>query len=332
MAHPYLGAKGMEAGDNSEWDSESDTDAKLSFPHITQMYPYGVIPYRGAYSMLVDVGVAQGNDAYVQEDNDLDTGGIIFGSFWLYATPQDTWTMADNDLFAVFQLMSSGPTSDGVIWLEDNAGTMEMGIAETIASNANTQVFPMAQWNHIEWTVSVTGNLFDAWLNGTPFTQISGGSIATIIHGRLGVMSEDAGTTAGRLFFDEFIVDDARIGTNRQRFPSGQYWVTHNQHCYLGPGRAIVTVTGTSTDASAILYDTDNALNGSALSRARIAGVARTADDENSRPVEVNFTRGLYVELAGTNTQAFVQPLSTIWGSEGAAKSYLSHSGRVAIP
>jgi len=228
----------------------------------------------------------------------------------------------------VFQLQSAGPVSDGVIWLEDNAGTMEMGIAETVASNANTIAFPMDQWNLVEWNVSVTGNTFDAFLNGEAFTQISG-TIATIIQARLGVMGEDAGTTAGVLYYDQVIVDDLRIRGLDSRFPENTYWVTGNQHLYMGSGSATAYITGTSTDSQVIFYDTDSALNG--FPPARIIGVGRTEEDYNSRPVDLHWNRGLYAELSGTDTQAFVTPRSTIWTSEGAAKSFVPRRSPASI-
>lgn len=322
MAYPWLGAEGFEAGTRGTFDGETDTDAKLSFEHYTQMFArHGIIPYRGSYSMMVDVGIAQGNDAFVEETGDYDTSGAIAGHFYLWAAPQAQWTMADNDLFEVMTLESSaGATSEGVVWLEDNSGVMEMGISETGSSNANTIVFPMGVWNLVEWAIDVSGNTFDAFLNGVAFTQISG-TIAAIVDARFGVLNEDAGTTAGVLYFDEIVVDDARTRGIRHRFPHDVYWVTHNQHTHIGPGKASAYMSGSSTDALATFYDTDSALNGGV--GARIIGVLRTPDDRNSDVIDLSWQHGLYVEVSGANPQVFVKPTQSIWMSEGAAKSYI---------
>jgi hypothetical protein len=277
--------------------------------------------------MTVDLGIAQGNDAIVTETGAFDTTGAdVFGHFYLWASPQSQWTMADNNHFAILSIDSSGPTSEGVIWLEDNAGTMEMGIAETIVSNANTIVFPMGQWNLVEFDIDVTNDTFDAWLNGQAFTQISG-SVATITQARFGVMSEDSGTTAGVLYYDGLVIDNARTRGRRRRFPSNTYWVYQNQHAFLGKGSCTAVLNSTGTDALCSFYDTATALNGPTVPE--LIGIVRTATDENSAEIELSWDKGLYCEISGTAPQVFLNNIRSNWMSEGAAKNILTRQNLI---
>ena len=265
------------------------------------------------------------NDAYLQEGAiDIADGATRYLSFYLNVP--SALTMANTDLFTIFSFQSSGPADDGVIFLNDNSGTLRLGINET-ASTSSAQMInlPLGQWNLIEAAVAADGSsgTLDLYMNGSQVgSQIGSLNIAAIIQGRMGAIGIDSGSTAGHLYFDEVIFDDARTYGHRERFPGKTYWVTHSQHTHIGPGRARVSITGTSTDAQAVLYDTDNANN--ALPPASMISTVRTATDELSRSIDVQFNRGLYVETSGTNTQVFVEPINSIWISEGAAKSYTS--------
>ena len=333
MAFPFLSSKSFEAGSSAEWDSETDTDSKLDFMHYSDMARVtsadgnAEVPYDGAYAMHINLATGTA-DAIVTEtgDNDMAADDTDFISFALYVT--ENLVMAASDRFTILSLDSAGPTSEAVIDIRNNAGTIEILAAETGASaTVRAATLTLGQWHLVELRVNLDsggGNdgTLDFYLDGSQVsTQLGSLDQEVTTQLRLGAIGIDVGTTAGHLFFDMYQVDDERIRPTQYRRFDTNRWKTHSGHPALGHGKAMVSLTGTGTNAVINLYDTDQ---GNLNEFARLIRVIRNVSaNEFIGPIgDIEFTRGLYCELTGTSAQAWVDLLEN---------PYNSRAGRVNL-
>ena len=165
------------------------------------------------------------------------------------------------------------------------------------------------QWNSMELVALVDSG---APNDGTINFYVNGGLIGSAITGldqgaitqaSMGAMGIEAGTTAGLLLFDEVIGDDLRISPLAERIPSHTDWVTHDQHVAVGPGCVDVAATSSSTDLEVLFYDTDDANTG--VTATPILTL-RSSADETVQHLDLEFRRGLFVDVGGTNPQVWV--------------------------
>ena len=244
MAFPFLSEYNVEQGDKGHFDSESDSTDRLDFAHYSTLAqtPGLAMPWRGAYAMRVNLATST-TDAYLQEDTswDLAADGTIYIRFMLWISPDIT--MANNDQFNVLKLQSTGPVDEVVAGLiYTTAAGLKFGVGETaITSSVPIQ---KGKWTCIEVSANIdAGGGNDGtivyWVDGNAGTQVTGLDQAAIIQGRVGVMNQDAGTTAGVLLFDSIIADDARIyGPTSEglgRFVESMF-LTASGHVWVGHG------------------------------------------------------------------------------------------------
>ena len=240
MAFPFISEVGFEAGTLGSFDSETDTDSKLDFPHYSALarVPGLAMPYRGAYCMRVDLAGGT-NDAYVQEDDDWDMAAneTQHWRFMLWVDP--AITMANTNEFIVWQLQSSGPVTEAAVVINfTTANGLRIGIGET----GGSQFLPLTTgvWHAVEINAHLDAGggddgTLDLTLDGASATQVASLDQGAIVQGRLGAMGIDAGTTKGVLLFDEVVSDDAQIYQPAERFPH-QMQLTASGHAFVGPG------------------------------------------------------------------------------------------------
>lgn len=324
MAFPWTEATGWETG-ATEWDGTSvDSNSKMKFVHYTDMVKeVGEVPFRGAYALHVDLSGGTA-DAYVLENTNLDisASGVINVRFYMYVSSD--LTMAASDRFTVFAFRSAS-VEEVVVDIRNNSGTLEI-----LASEANGSATVRARelitdkWFCVELAVTLDDGgsddgTIDFYVNGGQVsTQIASLDQAAVTNGRLGAMNIDAGTTAGHIYFDEFIADDARIRPVKRRFQD-THWVTFNQHVAMGPGKALIYFTGSSNDGLCTVYDTDIG-NESALPVP--IRTIRTTDDTTEGPFKVNFRQGCYLTISGTQAQANVEVMAPFSCDVAPLKSY----------
>lgn len=331
MAFPYLSETGFESGTVGHFDVETDTESRLDYPHYSDLarVPGNAAPFRGAYCMRVVLeNDGTPADAYVQETGswDLSADGTIFMRFAFYVSPNVT--MANNDEFAICQLWSSTNTVEAGVYINyTTANGLRVGIGETSAS----QLKPLTtgRWHQFEIGANIDaggGNdgTLDGWLDGAAYTQITGLDQGAITSGVLGVLSQDAGTTAGYVLFDEVVADDTRVFPILDRFPQ-EVMLTTSGHVFVGPGclQNISLLSGAGTDCVLSVYDTDTAFT-SDPKNARIE-LKNTANNELVDPAGVpvrTFRRGCYVALSGTTPRAIAQVSKVRCYDNGTIRSY----------
>ena len=328
MAHPWVFESNFEAGSNAEWSSETDSTSRLDFPHYSELARHGAdaMPYRGAYCMRVNLATST-TDAYVQHDTafDASASGTVWIKFMLYVSPD--LVMANNDESILLALQSTGPVNEAVVVLNyTTANGVRIGIGETSGS----QFLPLSLgvWHTVEakYVVDAGGGndgTLNLYLDRVAATQVTGLDQAAIIQGRLGVMSQDAGTTMGRILFDRVIVDDAQIYPDNERFPN-QVTLTKSAHVFVGPGWIDgVNLLTTNASDNIKLYDTDTANSNDAQSALVELDVANLTGASGP----IYFHRGCYALVTGSSCRGTVF-LTTSWQKPGVfGPKYYSHAG-----
>jgi hypothetical protein len=311
MPPPYEFQSNWEDGTLSPWSTETDTESKLNIRHYTQLYasPVREMPWRGAFAPHIDLSLGTA-DAYFEVAQTIAAAAVRYVRFYLYA---QGLTMAASDRFTIFTLQSAGPVSEVVIDIRNNAGVIEILAAETgAAATVRAAELIQNQWHAVELRADIDaggGNdgTLDFYLDGRQVsTQITTLDQAAITQMRLGAIGIDAGTTAGHLLFDEFVLDDARI------YPfDGRYSIprelTQSSHVVVGPGQVedVFLRDGGSADCTLTLYDTDIAdlSAGLVITPLDFTAGYRFGDPWLSGGT---FKRGCYAVLAGTNPRAFI--------------------------
>lgn len=338
MAFPLLSENGFELGTREHFDAETDTEAKLEFSHYTTLarVPGLPMPYRGAYAMTVDLSLGTA-DAYVQETGSWDlaaTGSAFFRFYvWFGAPTGKTVTMANNDIFSIFQLWSGASTVEASFGIQYTTANGYRFYLSELADGVGGSFMPfqLNTWNLVEIKVVVdsgAGNdgTLDAWVNGSAMTQITALDQGAVTSGILGAVAIDAGTTVGYLAFDEVAADDTRIYGYAERFPPAVMQRTSG-HVFVGPGILdnISLLSGAGTDNVVEVYDTDEAeLNDATRVPVELKNTANNElVDPAGMPARV--VRGCYVKFTGTNPRSIVNICKApIYGSAGVMRSYAS--------
>lgn len=315
MAFPFLSEAGFEDGSRGHFDVETDTESRLDFPHYSELARYVGLPapWRGAYCMRVSL-LNDGSpaDAYVQETGswDLAAAATHFVRLMFYVSRDIV--MANNDEFAILQLWSGASTVEGGAYINfTTANGLRIGIGETAATSFRP-LTPGA-WHCLELKFVIDSGVgndgtIDAWLDGAAFTQVTALDQGAITSGVVGVLSQDVGTTAGTVLFDDIIGDDARIFPPIERFPQ-QVLLTQSGHLFVGSGEIekLDLLSGGGTDNVLQVYDTDRAYTSDAS-----AVVHESKNVSNNEPVQmadspIRVHRGAYISLTGTNPRALAK-------------------------
>lgn len=317
MAFPFLFEENFETGTLGAFNTETDTESRLDFPHYSDLakIPAGSAPYRGAYCMRVNLANdGSPADALVQETDGFDTAaaGVIHVKFCFYVSPDIT--MANTDEFAIFQMWSATNTVEGGAYINfTTANGLRLGIGETSA----TVLKPLTtgEWHQLEMIFDVDNagandGTIDAWLDGSAYTQVATLDQGAITSAVLGVMSQDAGTTRGFILYDQVYADDARLGPFAQRWPR-QLVLTKSGHVFVGAGivEDVSLLSGAATDNVLRLYDTD--IGSTTDVESFVTELKNTSNGQLVNPEDkcLRFNRGCYVSMTGTNPRAVVKIL-----------------------
>jgi len=329
MAFPYTTFANFENQTMGHFDVETDTGARLDFPHYTELarHPHLPAPYRGAYCMRVDLS-PNTNLAVVQETGSWDlTAGTdeIYLRFKVFLS-KDT-VMANSDEFAILQFWSATNTLEAGVFINyTTANGFRIGIGSTTGSSWNSCI--LGQWHDVEVYFNPAGGAggaIDAWIDRGALSQVGSLTNANITSGVLGVGLQDAGTTKGTILFDQVIghKNGARIGSGGQRFPK-QIEVQGSGHVFVGHGIVdnVSLLSGGAADNVLRVWDTNQAdtTNASMKLELKNLNADETPIDPAGVPLEITY--GCYIELSGTDPRAMVNVYrATGYFSDGAVRS-----------
>jgi hypothetical protein len=335
MSLPYLFSSSFDSGDNTQWDSEADTGAKLDFPHYTELartpgYP---APYRGAYCMRI-ADIADTNDHTLTAGAiNVSASGVNWTRFAMYISPDFSATA--DDIFNIYELQATG-TVETAISLRITAATdvVEIGIGETAAATF-PHLITKGSWHIVELSATIDSG---APGDGTSTLYVDNASVQTIASldqgaitdGVLGTQNTLATTDTGFILFDEFASDDTRMSITH-RFHS-QRLITQDSFLFVGAGRIdnVKIIGDGNTDTTLELYDTD--VFNASMEPVWFGQAGTASVDVDAADVPIDFSRGCLALLAGTGPTGaqFVIGRATGWGSDGAIRTHAAR--RKAAP
>lgn len=317
MAFPWIFEANFERGDNSDWDSETDTAAQLDFPHYSELarFPWPTAtPYSGAYCMRVALtgGTA---DAFVLEgDINIAANATRYIKFDMWLSPDFTGTA--DDTINLFELQDTNNVIEGTFGLRyvNSTNVINFGIGEVTPTSFTTNDMPLGVWYTIEIMALNDPGANDGTLDlfitraGDPaqttvsVTQVASLDQGAVTHGVLGVQLHLA-TTTGTILYDNFIMDDARV------FPLPRFSktpiLTQSGHAFIGPGHVSggqLLTTGASNVMR--LWDTDVA--DIVSTQNFVAEMDLDSGNFTAVTGPLKFERGCYVELSGTDPRGQV--------------------------
>ncbi len=306
MAHPWVFESTWETG-AIQWDSETDTGSKLSIAHYTDLarVPSLPAPYRGAYCMMVDLTTGDTNDHTLTEgDIDIADAATRYFRWYMYVSPNFTATA--DDVFSIFELQQAGGTVEQTVGMQITASSnlLEIGVGDGTAPSSYVTM-DRGRWVCVELlsTISTGGaGAMTLYLDGASRIALTSLTQAAAVgQGVLGTQLTLA-TTTGILLFDDFVMDDAQLYPNQQRFPL-QRTVTSSEHVFVGPGTVDAAVLYSTTAGNIMrLYDTDTGNVNE--QQGFVAEVSLTGAISVSGPLF--FERGCFAEMTGTDPRGAV--------------------------
>ena len=318
MAFAWIFHSNFESGSNAEWDSESDSDGVLDFPHYSELARFPdstATPYSGAYCMRIVPAGGSADSTLAEADINIANATESWFHFNLWFGPDFDATA--NDTFALLELLGSGPAVTVSVGARYVAATdvINLGVGA-----ANTGAVPTAfaaqniarnQWYTVEVKVVIqTGGsgTVDLYVTraGAEAQVVANTSVSSITNivvtdGKFGLQDHET-TTTGTILLDNFIQDDARI------FPTARYEkhpvFTKSGHAFIGPGH--IDSAGLLTDeASNVmrLWDTDEANTDATQSFEAEFDIGANFTSIDG---PIKFEKGCYVELSGTDPRGQV--------------------------
>lgn len=320
MAFPWLFYENFELGTKGGFDTETDTGSLLDVVHYADAAkdPNSLMPFRGAFVLRNKLGDT--NDHTLTEgDIDIADAGTAYFR-WYMGLSKDFRFTAD-DTFNIFELQQAGGTVETSIGMRVTNSTqlIEIGIGDgTAPTSFVTYPKPKGQWLCVEVlsTISTGGaGVTTLYLDGAQVATLTAQTNAAAVgQGVLG--SQDTlATTLGAIYFDDFIMDDARVYPYRERYPIA-FELVKTTHIFVGPGSldgaALKTFAGGNETIT--MYDTDTANTNDAAPVVELKSGVQTSV---SGPI--SFQRGCYVVLGGTNPRgvAYILRNTDKEGAEG---------------
>jgi hypothetical protein len=356
MAIPlWTFADNFESGSNAGWDSETDTESQLDFPHYTELArtPGMAMPFSGAYCMrlsLTGSGAPPAAAVLVAGDVNINTTETHWFKFNMWVDPNFKVNTTAADNFALLELQEGANDEIFAFGLDYNSTTDKLTFAvggaatNAVPNTLSSTEVPLGKWMTVELKV----HLVSAGATGdiTAYVTVDGGEPSatatvtkasvqgvTITHAWLGVQDHKI-TTLGTILIDNFSMDGnttpARIYPDKDRF-SCVRTITGNEHVFVGPGTITnVTLASTANDNIITIYDTDTAQTHQGLKKLVISNhTAAQTVDAGGVPFDV--VRGCYVETtAGADFPEVTLTIgrATGWFSEGNMRRY-AHQRRV---
>jgi hypothetical protein len=306
MAFPFIVHENFESGTLGGFDSETDTGSLLDFPHysVVATDPNSLMPYRGAYVLRNKLGDT--NDHTLTEGSiDIADEGTAYFK-WQMGLSKDFSFTAD-DTFNVFELQQAGGTVESSVGFRvtNSSQLIEIGVGDGTAPTSFVQWPAKGKWVTVELAAKISttaAGTLTLYLDGAQVVALTGlTNAAAVGQGVLGSQLT-LSTTLGAIYYDDFIMDDARIYPYRERFPHS-YHALKSGHVFVGPGYiegAALWEVATG-DETLSLYDTDTANTNDANPVVELDSTAQT-----SVGGPLYFERGCYAVLGGTNPRGIV--------------------------
>jgi len=325
MAFPWTFYENFDDGTRGNFNSANDSGSSLlDFPDYKTLAGSGLSPWQGSHACRIQLNGTATSD--IQEDDGLDIGADASLHIWFPILVAENFTLSDTNKVIVLALRASS-TDEVVFGIERDGDDYKFFAGETTSTNSIAFNRSNGIWHQIELSIKIddggsNDGTIDFYVDGAQVgSQIASLDQGVITVARFGAVSgTDSGDT-GTILLGGIIADDARVYP-RERFGVDTFWVTGDINAFVGPCTIdSVSLTGTGTDTVMTILDTDvYSSTGISFSREPVVYVRNVVANDlapgQNLPVQVK--KGVYVQLAGTNPQAWVslkRPSSPIMSS-----------------
>ncbi len=316
MAFPYTFQENFESGDKGNFDGTTvDGGSALTFEHSRTLAKRSdtPMPFRGAFLPQIDLADVDGSGTYFLEDTGFDHTGEAtqFLRFYFYIT--NDLVMAASDTFDIFSIRSASLVEVNLA-IRNNAGVIELNAGELSGATTRTVAISTGEWHSIELSLFYAGDggtdgtialFFDGVAVGSTITGITH---AASTNGRFGVQNIDAGTTTGRVYFDQIVYDNTgRVYPLSKRYANPRI-IYDSEQLWIGPGHldyaALASIGGAvpADNATVRLYDTEN-ISSDIFTPESVASykveLGIKTNVSITRPIY--FEKGCYMDLTGTD-------------------------------
>ena len=346
MAFPYIFHANFEAGDNSEFDSEADTDGILDFPHYSALsnIPFpGHVPYSGAYCMRI--APAGGTNSATLTEADINIADTDTGHFAFNVLFAQNFDATADDTFPLLELHGSGSEVVVALGARYVAATdvINIGAGSAVVSAVPSTFASLNMKRDVWYTIEMSANIetnasgtIDVFITEAGQTAQATADIALSSQDHIAVtdgifgLQDHLATTTGTILLDNFVMDDARV------YPFARYPVveifTKSAHAFIGPGHVASAALLTNEGSNIMrLWDTDTADTNSSqcyLVEFDIDG------NHTAFGGPLKFEKGCYVELSGTNPRGSVtmiqnSPFPGVFGPFAYTDAMVRRQGQV---
>lgn len=338
MAFPFVFESNFEQGTNAEWDSETDVEAVLSFPHYTTLARESttivgpIAPWRGAYCAQWFLTGDTADHTLIEEDMNITDTSTAWTRFYLFLGKDLSGL---TDIFNIFELQGTANAVEAAVGLRvtTNVSNVEIGIGQTAPATFATQRLERGRWYCVELMANpvTTGTgALELYIDGALVQSVASLTNTAVLRGVLGTQNT-LSTTLGHIFIDSFVFDELRIQPQVDRFPD-VVWVTKTTHICLGDSELlnVTLMQGAGTDNVLKIFDTDRAFTGDESNHvAELYNLTASEPPIDLADVPVCVKRGAYVVLTGTAPRAMIHVgRSQGYRSVGRIRQYGSYNNR----
>lgn len=316
MAFPFLFESNFERGTNGDWDSEADTGSRLNFPHYSALARYDatimgpVAPFRGAFVAELDLGDTNDHTLIAAA---LSIANAVTGYVRFHMFLGKNLRATADDIFALFEFQGTANAVEASVGLRITAATqaIEIGVGQAAPTVFAPNTLTRGKWLCVELVTACSTGVSGSstvFVDGTQVATIASLTNTAILRGVFGAQ-DTLVTTLGSIFLDQFVFDDTQVGPILDRFPEVRM-ITKSAHAAVGECEILnlTLLPGNGTNNIVKLYDTDVAYVGDENA---VAGMLYnlTAKEPpiDLADVPMNFKRGCYVEISGTEARALVR-------------------------
>ena len=322
MAFPFIFHENFEAGTKGGFDTETDEDGRLDFPDHNDGLE--IPPWRGGYVMRADLNRGFAKPAYVGQNtvlNTMTTGDTRFIRFMLRVSSDFRMPPGNSmQIFSVFKgpivvpPLIPAPTDlefgIGITRTEAHINSSRMSIyAPDYSEFIDGLNFPVGRWFSVQITIFHSTNVSRVYLHvGDNTLQVMRLDFAPFTGFYMGALAQ-APDVRGTLYFDDIIIDEEKLEDPNYIDPanlSGETLVFFKtSYAFVGPGviRGATLISGGST-STALFYDAERL----PLAHHDIKGGLKcsSAESKDSLIDGIEFKRGCYIVMTGTNPQVIV--------------------------
>ena len=337
MPFPWTFYETFDDGTLGGFNSETDASAILTFPNYKSLAPQGMAPYQGAHALRLRLsGTATG---LLTELEGFDTAADDVLNIWMPVCIGSDLTLTAGDAVILLAIQSAGPVNEVVVGIRNNGGVYEFFAGETGATNTLAITRNSRRWYEIEIVANIDAG---AGNDGTIAFYVDGAQVGATItaldqavttQAQIGAVSGTAAGNSGTILIGGIICDLSAAGATDRVFPRPRFGsvdtihITRDMHAWIG-AHALDSIAFTATAAGGTLTLIDADPFESTDSPRPTVVFLRNANANEMVPgmnTPVSLAKGSYVQLTGTNPQAW---LSLARGCGAVVKSHAQYVER----